>query len=106
VSGGARAVRRCAWARDGVDARYHDEEWGVPVRDDRALFVLRYVEKLELTEVAAALAWSLSKTKRLLPRVTARVTRLMQRDPALAEYATTTTSTTSNDNNRKEGDQR
>ena len=41
--------------------------------DDRALFVLRYVEKMELTEVAAALAWSLSKTKRRLARVTARV---------------------------------
>ena len=89
-----QALARCRRLLDGLGD------------DDRALFVLRYVEKLELAEVAAALAWSLSKTKRRLPRVTARVTRLMQRDPALAEYATTTTRTTSNDNNRKEGDQR
>ena len=89
-----QALARCRRLLDGLGD------------DDRALFVLRYVEKLELAEVAAALAWSLSKTKRRLPRVTARVTRLMQRDPALAEYATTTTSTTRNDNNRKEGDQR
>jgi RNA polymerase sigma-70 factor (ECF subfamily) len=89
-----QALARCRRLLDGLGD------------DDRALFVLRYVEKLELAEVAAALGWSLSKTKRRLPRVTARVTRLMQRDPALAEYATTTTSTTRNDNNRKEGDQR
>ena len=88
-----QALARCRRLLDGLGD------------DDRALFVLRYVEKLELAEVAVALGWSLSKTKRRLPRVTARVTRLMQRDPALAEYATTTTST-SNDTNRKEGDQR
>jgi RNA polymerase sigma-70 factor (ECF subfamily) len=74
--------------------------------DDRALFVLRHVEKMEVEEIAVALAWSRSKTKRRLPRVTARVTRLMQCDPALAEYATTATRTITNDNNRKEGDQR
>jgi RNA polymerase sigma factor (sigma-70 family) len=55
--------------------------------DDRALFVLRHVEQMEIEEIAATLAWSRSKTKRRLPRVTARVTRLMQGDPALAEYA-------------------
>src|SRR6266496_1970298 len=32
--------------------------------DDRALFVRRHVEQMELTEVAAAFAWSMSKTKR------------------------------------------
>ena len=87
-----QALARCRRLLDGL------------ADDDRALFVLRYVEKLELAEVAAALAWSLSKTKRRLPRVTARVTRLMQRDPALAEYATTATRTANND--RKKGDER
>ena len=35
----ADGVRRCPWA--GVDplyVAYHDEEWGVPEWDDRALF--------------------------------------------------------------------
>ena len=87
-----QALARCRRLLDGLGD------------DERALFVLRYVEKMELTEVAAALAWSLSKTKRRLPRVTARVTRLMQRDPALAEYATAATRTATND--RKKGDER
>jgi len=56
--------------------------------DDRALFVRRHVEKMELAEVASAFAWSLSKTKRRLARVTARIVRRMQQDPVLAEYAT------------------
>src|SRR5690606_11950940 len=44
---------RCAWA--GVDPlylRYHDEEWGVPLHDDRALF-----ELLTLEGAQAGLAW-------------------------------------------------
>ena len=57
-------------------------------RDDRALFVRRHVEKMQLAEVAAAFDWSLSKTKRRLALVTARVVRRMQHDPVLAEYAT------------------
>ena len=72
--------------------------------DDRALFVLRYVEKMELTEVAAALAWSLTKAKRRLRRVAARVTALMQGEPALAEYATATNRTTNSNNDK--GDDR
>jgi len=76
--------------------------------DDRALFVLRYVEKMDVGEVAAALAWSLSRTKRRLTRVTARVTRLMARDPALAEYVTKRTTAANNNGNkqRREGDGR
>jgi DNA-3-methyladenine glycosylase I len=44
---------RCAWA--GSDAeyqRYHDEEWGVPLHGDRALF-----EKLSLEGFQAGLSW-------------------------------------------------
>jgi DNA-3-methyladenine glycosylase I len=29
---------RCAWARDELMIRHHDEEWGVPVHDDSKLF--------------------------------------------------------------------
>jgi len=45
---------RCAWA-DGGDplyAAYHDEEWGAPERDSRALW-----EKLVLDGFQAGLAW-------------------------------------------------
>lgn len=44
----------CAWAPAGdeVYRRYHDEEWGVPEYDDRALF-----EKLILDGFQAGLSW-------------------------------------------------
>jgi DNA-3-methyladenine glycosylase I len=45
---------RCAWS-EGVDpayVRYHDEEWGVPVRDDRVHF-----EFLVLESAQAGLSW-------------------------------------------------
>src|SRR3977135_774982 len=29
--------RRCHWAQSDLMIRYHDEEWGVPVHDDRRL---------------------------------------------------------------------
>ncbi|HLK26224.1 MAG TPA: DNA-3-methyladenine glycosylase I [Caulobacteraceae bacterium] len=48
------AAIRCAWA-DGGDplyAAYHDDEWGVPERDSRALW-----EKLVLDGFQAGLAW-------------------------------------------------
>ncbi len=47
------SMRRCGWA--GTDAlliRYHDEEWGVPVHDDRRLF-----EFLVLEGAQAGLSW-------------------------------------------------
>ncbi len=37
--------RRCDWAGDDpLYARYHDEEWGVPVHDDRQLFEMLNLE--------------------------------------------------------------
>ena len=37
--------RRCAWAGDDpLYVLYHDEEWGVPVRDDRDLFLWSFVD--------------------------------------------------------------
>jgi len=49
-------------------------------------FVLRFMEDMELTEVASALDVSLSTTKRRLARVWKRISILVQRDPALAHY--------------------
>jgi DNA-3-methyladenine glycosylase I len=45
---------RCAWAAGGdpLYAAYHDEEWGVPLHDDRALFELLCLEGAQ-----AGLAW-------------------------------------------------
>ncbi|MCL4862576.1 MAG: DNA-3-methyladenine glycosylase I [Caldilineaceae bacterium] len=44
---------RCAWAgNDPLYQQYHDEEWGVPVRDDRKLF-----EMLCLEGAQAGLSW-------------------------------------------------
>jgi len=49
-----KAEGRCAWS-EGVDPvymRYHDEEWGVPVRDDRVHF-----EFIVLESAQAGLSW-------------------------------------------------
>ena len=47
------APHRCAWAEpDPLMRAYHDEEWGVPERDSRALW-----EKLQLDGFQAGLAW-------------------------------------------------
>ena len=45
---------RCAWVPLGVSeyVAYHDDEWGVPLRDDRALF-----ELLTLEGAQAGLSW-------------------------------------------------
>jgi DNA-3-methyladenine glycosylase I len=52
---------RCWWAESGNDElrRYHDEEWGVPVHDDRLLF-----EHICLEGFQAGLSWSTVLNKR------------------------------------------
>jgi DNA-3-methyladenine glycosylase I len=53
-------LRRCGWA--GTDPRmiaYHDDEWGVPVHDERLLF-----EFLILEGAQAGLSWSTILNKR------------------------------------------
>lgn len=45
-------MQRCAWAKGELYERYHDLEWGVPVRDDRKLF-----EFLILEGAQAGLSW-------------------------------------------------
>lgn len=48
-----RARTRCGWVNDDpLYVAYHDEEWGVPVRDDRLLF-----EMLVLDGAQAGLSW-------------------------------------------------
>jgi DNA-3-methyladenine glycosylase I len=44
---------RCPWSGlDAEYARYHDEEWGVPLSDDRAMF-----EKIVLEGFQSGLSW-------------------------------------------------
>ncbi|HEY4767170.1 MAG TPA: DNA-3-methyladenine glycosylase I [Candidatus Sulfotelmatobacter sp.] len=50
---------RCAWASGELSVRYHDEEWGVPVHDDRTLF-----EFLILEGAQAGLSWNTILNKR------------------------------------------
>jgi len=46
-------LRRCPWAmQDPLYVAYHDDEWGVPEFDDRALY-----EKLVLDGFQAGLSW-------------------------------------------------
>jgi DNA-3-methyladenine glycosylase I len=46
-------LRRCPWPKDDpLYVAYHDEEWGVPEYDDRALY-----EKLVLDGFQAGLSW-------------------------------------------------
>jgi len=52
-------MKRCAWAQKDLDVRYHDEEWGVPLHDDRKLF-----EFLILEGAQAGLSWSTILAKR------------------------------------------
>ena len=50
---------RCPWATTEPAIAYHDEEWGVPVHDDRILF-----EFLILEGAQAGLSWSTILNKR------------------------------------------
>src|SRR5215467_13460109 len=50
---------RCAWATTEPAISYHDDEWGVPVHDDRVLF-----EFLILEGAQAGLSWDTILAKR------------------------------------------
>jgi RNA polymerase sigma-70 factor, ECF subfamily len=54
----------------------------------RTVFVLRHVEGMELTEVAAATGVSLATVKRWLPLIAGRIQRQACGDPLLARYVT------------------
>jgi DNA-3-methyladenine glycosylase I len=46
-------IHRCAWVKgDPLEVAYHDQEWGVPLHDDRQLF-----EFLILEGAQAGLSW-------------------------------------------------
>jgi DNA-3-methyladenine glycosylase I len=52
--------KRCAWSgTDPLYIAYHDDEWGVPIHDDRVLF-----EFLVLEGAQAGLSWSTILRKR------------------------------------------
>jgi DNA-3-methyladenine glycosylase I len=50
---------RCSWPSNDLSIRYHDEEWGAPVHDDRKLF-----EFLVLEGAQAGLSWDTVLRKR------------------------------------------
>ena len=53
-------MKRCDWAEGSdLERAYHDEQWGVPVHDDRLLF-----EMLTLEGAQAGLSWSTILNKR------------------------------------------
>ncbi|HXU04015.1 MAG TPA: sigma-70 family RNA polymerase sigma factor [Polyangia bacterium] len=84
----AQAGAACDWeAREAVTRLY-----GILAgagAEDRALFVIRYVEKLPLDEIGAVMGWSTTTVKRRLARTTRRVEARLRRDPVLAMYVET-----------------
>ena len=52
-------IVRCHWATSELNIPYHDEEWGVPLHDDRALFELLILEGAQ-----AGLSWDTVLKKR------------------------------------------
>ena len=55
----ATELVRCPWAKGDEYVAYHDQEWGVPVHDDRLLF-----EFLILEGAQAGLSWATILKKR------------------------------------------
>jgi DNA-3-methyladenine glycosylase I len=54
-----KQVKRCSWAKNDLAIEYHDQEWGVPVHDDRTFF-----EFLILEGAQAGLSWDTVLRKR------------------------------------------
>src|SRR5215204_6991124 len=54
-----RLMKRCSWPTNELSIRYHDEEWGKPLHDDRGLF-----EFLVLEGAQAGLSWDTILRKR------------------------------------------
>lgn len=66
LSNGVQHKKRCAWVTPSTDpcyAAFHDEEWGVPVHDDKKLF-----ELLVLSGALAELTWPTILSKRQIFR--------------------------------------
>ncbi|KAL2961063.1 hypothetical protein AAZX31_17G071800 [Glycine max] len=59
---GSQSKKRCAWITPNTEpcyATFHDEEWGVPVHDDKKLF-----ELLVLSSALSELSWPAILSKR------------------------------------------
>ena len=54
-----RSMVRCRWASNPLNIPYHDEEWGVPVHDER-----RWFEFITLEGAQAGLSWDTILKKR------------------------------------------
>jgi DNA-3-methyladenine glycosylase I len=52
-------MKRCDWPKNDLAIKYHDEEWGVPLHDERALF-----EFVVLEGAQAGLSWDTILKKR------------------------------------------
>ena len=52
-------MAQCTWCRSDIEQKYHDEEWGVPLHDDRGQF-----EFLMLEVMQCGLSWVLMLKKR------------------------------------------
>lgn len=50
---------RCSWARGSLLIHYHDEEWGIPTRDEKKLYGLLLLEAFQ-----AGLSWQVILSKR------------------------------------------
>ena len=50
---------RCQWARSAIEIEYHDNEWGIPNRDEHHVF-----EMLTLEGAQAGLSWETILNKR------------------------------------------
>lgn len=87
-------IQRCSWPSSELDIRYHDEEWGVPVHDDRVFF-----EFLTLEGAQAGLSWSTILKKRagyreafaefdpeLVARFTAEKVERLATNPAIVRH--------------------
>ena len=59
IDPGHTEPKRCGWAVKEPMIRYHDEDWGVPLHDDRRLF-----EMLILEGAQAGLSWDTILNKR------------------------------------------
>lgn len=95
---------RCHWAQKPINIPYHDEEWGVPVHDDRLLF-----EFLILEGAQAGLSWDTILAKRAryrevfdnfdpakIARYDAKKVRALLKDPGIIRNKLKIASTISN----------
>ena len=95
---------RCHWAQKEINIPYHDEEWGVPVHDDRILF-----EFLILEGAQAGLSWDTILAKRAryrevldnfdagkIARYDKRKVQMLLKDPGIIRNRLKIASTVSN----------